>query len=359
MNKAAFLDVDGVIRHNDRSKQGGNFYTLKYSDVDWIDGAIFAHKMLYHAGYDIYWVTMQNCILEGKITKLECANIFTKMTEHVHNKIGCNCIKGVAICTSTENSDDKIFIKQQETKKIAITNNVDLVTSLGVGDAKSDILAFKRAGVGTNIHIDLPDTSAINDHNVIEADGIAPNLRTAVDWFLQRGHDPNSLFLEHVNKLTGREYIILNDSVRSKCYKILQIFKGRKSSSHYHKNKVEKFTVLRGIVKFTAMRGMRYVEHGDFVEIEQGEKHSFESITDMALILEESSYHEDSDTYRESISCASPKSSGECGRYNAGYNVESVDRLSFLDNLCDTMEAEGIDVPDHILDELGRLKDDE
>jgi len=105
--------------------------------------------------------------------------------------------------------------------------------------------------------------------------------------------------------LTGKEYWLLNDKEANKCYKILHIFKGRKSSYHCHHVKSEKFTVLSGLIKFKIGDEPIFADAGDSFDIPQELCHSFESLSDMAIILEESTYHEDSDTYRESQSCAS------------------------------------------------------
>lgn len=298
MNKLAVLDVDGVCRHNDRSKQGGNFYTLRYEDVDWIEGAIEAHRLLYDMGYKIFWVTMQNCIAENKIAFEDCREIFAKMKDYVNRQLGRDAVVDFSICVTEEDSEAKIEAKKRAVESIIRNYKIHPNQSFGCGDARSDIIAFKMAGITTNVHIDLPDTTAKNDHNVIEADGIAPNLLQAVQRLQVNGYDANSLFIEQVNKLTGREHIILNDKASDRCYKILQIFKGVKSSYHYHKNKDERFTVLRGVVEFEVNNHKTKAESGDYYYMLVGECHSFEAVTDMAIILEESTYHEDSDTYR-------------------------------------------------------------
>ena len=111
MRKAAFLDVDGCIKHSDRSQKWGNFYTLTYDGVHWIDGAIEAHKRLYDMGYDVFWVSMQNCINEKLITMYECFNIFRKMKDYVNEQVGSPVVRNYQICTSEENSEAKILAK--------------------------------------------------------------------------------------------------------------------------------------------------------------------------------------------------------------------------------------------------------
>ncbi|HUS88528.1 MAG TPA: cupin domain-containing protein [Desulfosporosinus sp.] len=296
MNKAAFLDVNNSIIHNDRSKLGGNFYILSYDDVEWIDGAIEAQKKLYDMGYMVFWVTMQNCINEGKISRVDCENIFDQMSDYINVKD--DIITDYRVCISREDSQAKIDAKKIAVWNLARRYDIDLQASFGVGDAKSDILAFKGAGVGTNIHIDLPDTTAKNDHNVEEADGIAPNLQTAVQWFLSEGYNPKSLFTNYVNKVTGREYILCNDANFNKCFKLLQIFKGRVSSYHYHKSKSESFTVVSGKVRFVIDDEVVIRSLGDTIRVTKETPHSFEALSDMAVLFEQSTEHNDDDTYR-------------------------------------------------------------
>lgn len=88
------------------------------------------------------------------------------------------------------------------------------------------------------------------------------------------------------------------------CGKSLFIFAGRKLSYHYHKMKDEVFLVHHGSVI------LRYgfsddpsqaletiLEEGDTFHIPPGIRHQLEAITDTEII-EFSSHHEDSDSYR-------------------------------------------------------------
>lgn len=311
MNKGAWLDVDGCIRHNDRSKLGGNYYTLSYEDVEWIDGAIEAHRLLYEAGYKIFWVTMQNCIVEGKISRSDCETIFAKMQAHVNSVLGVPAVTDFEVCTAEESSEAKIQAKIEAVNRLAWQNNIDLSESFGCGDAKSDVLAFKgsgfagKTGMMTVVHIDLPDTTAKNDHDVAEADGIAPNLLAAVQWFLMWGNNPSIIFDSQVNKLTGREYVISNDECHNRCFKLIQIFKGRKSSYHFHETKSESFTVVKGQVRFVVDDEIIIGNLGDTLYMTKGTPHSFEALTDMAVLFEQSTLHDDNDTIRITRSGAS------------------------------------------------------
>lgn len=309
MKKGAFLDVDGVIRHNDRSIEGGNFYNLIIDDVMWIHGAVDAMFKLYTMGYDVYWITMQNCIAEGLITSNECNKIFEYMRNHVNSLFNANIVKDYYICVTSEDKEAKIEAKTNAVYEASLHYDIDLESSFGCGDAEADIIAFKRAGIGVVCHIDLPDNNTTkNDHNVKLADGISPSLETAVHWLSCRGYDPNSMFIHKENKLTGYEYWITNNDVDNQCYKLLHLFKGRKSSLHSHKIKSEKFKVIQGIVLFTycdeqGNTASMKLFTGDEYNVKVNLAHSFEALSDTAILLEESLYHVESDTYRITNSC--------------------------------------------------------
>lgn len=102
-------------------------------------------------------------------------------------------------------------------------------------------------------------------------------------------------FINTVEKLWGAEGWIENDD---RCYKLLLLNRGYCCSLHYHRIKSESFKVLRGTV-FLSISGREMVlELGDEINIPPGHKHRFSSISDTSVILETSTHHDDSDTYR-------------------------------------------------------------
>ena len=177
--KGAFLDVDGVVRHNDRSMDGGPYYTTSYDQVVFIKGALEAHKMLYEAGFKVYWVTMQNSIVEGVVSAEVVDNIFKQMAKDVMRIVQVP-VKYRVCTTPTEDSDLKVWAKCQAVQEFAEADDIDLSQSVGIGDARSDILAFQKAGCGTNIHINIPR----GDKDVKEADWVANSLYEAVFKFI-------------------------------------------------------------------------------------------------------------------------------------------------------------------------------
>jgi D-glycero-D-manno-heptose 1,7-bisphosphate phosphatase len=173
-NKAIFADRDGVIFHNDRSMAEGPYYITSYNQAMFIKGALEAIKMLYEAGYKIYVVSMQNSITEGIVSAEVVDNIFKRMAKDVMRIVQVP-VKYKACTTPVEDEVLKIWAKCHAVMEFAEEDGINLSQSVGIGDAKSDIVAFRNAGCGTNIHISIPR----GDRDVEEADWVADSLYEA------------------------------------------------------------------------------------------------------------------------------------------------------------------------------------
>jgi len=99
-----------------------------------------------------------------------------------------------------------------------------------------------------------------------------------------------------VEKVWGNEEWIVNCD--SYCGKLLRLNKGAASSLHYHKQKQETFYALEGQVALT-IEGRDYMlnPYSRPKTIMPLEKHQFHGLTD-AVILEISTYHDDTDVVR-------------------------------------------------------------
>ena len=102
--------------------------------------------------------------------------------------------------------------------------------------------------------------------------------------------------IKTVPKLWGKEEWLINSD--RYCSKLLHINRGARSSYHYHKKKEETFYGLIGDV-FLMVEGRNYILNSSArpITIEAGDKHSIQGMTG-AVILEVSTQHDDSDTYR-------------------------------------------------------------
>jgi|TARA_B100000315_G_scaffold169408_1_gene157999 quercetin dioxygenase-like cupin family protein len=103
---------------------------------------------------------------------------------------------------------------------------------------------------------------------------------------------------KEVKKEWGKEIWIVN---RDYCGKKLILNKGFRCSMHYHKNKDETFYILKGKVLLEICTQKNIMLPGDSILIKPGQKHRFTGLED-SEIMEFSTHHEDSDSYREELS---------------------------------------------------------
>lgn len=100
---------------------------------------------------------------------------------------------------------------------------------------------------------------------------------------------------KHVEKVWGKEIWIVN---RDYCGKKLILNKGFRCSMHHHKNKDETFYILKGKVLLELGENKQIMLPGDSILVEPNTKHRFTGLED-SEIMEFSTHHEDSDSYRE------------------------------------------------------------
>jgi len=101
--------------------------------------------------------------------------------------------------------------------------------------------------------------------------------------------------MKEVKKAWGKEIWIVN---RDYCGKRLILNKGHRCSMHHHKNKDETFYILSGKVLMEVNDKKQIMAEGDSILITPNTKHSFTGLED-SEIMEFSTHHEDSDSYRE------------------------------------------------------------
>ena len=107
--------------------------------------------------------------------------------------------------------------------------------------------------------------------------------------------------IKNVDKGWGQEIWIANNE--KYCGKILKFNAKSKFSMHYHIQKEETFYVLKGhlVLSYYDLSNANIKYHnlycGDVVDIPQFNPHQIEAIEDSS-ILEVSTHHEDSDSYR-------------------------------------------------------------
>lgn len=144
MNKAVFLDRDGVI--NRRAPQGE--YITRWEEMSFLPGAADAISLLNRAGFRVIVVTNQRCVAKGLITSQALEAMHQRMCDALeqagaridgvyycpHEKqAGCGCRKpapGMLLRAKAE-------------------YGIDLPPSWMIGDSEMDVEAGKSAGCKT------------------------------------------------------------------------------------------------------------------------------------------------------------------------------------------------------------------
>jgi quercetin dioxygenase-like cupin family protein len=98
-----------------------------------------------------------------------------------------------------------------------------------------------------------------------------------------------------VPKVWGEERWIVN---RDYCGKLLILNKGFRCSIHHHKNKDETFYVNKGKVLLYLDGEKLIMKPGQAQLVKPNQKHRFTGLED-SEIIEFSTHHEDSDSYRD------------------------------------------------------------
>lgn len=104
--------------------------------------------------------------------------------------------------------------------------------------------------------------------------------------------------VKKVKKVWGQEIWVVN---RGYCGKKLILKRGFRCSLHKHRKKEEDFFLIRGKVLMEVGRKKWIMRPEDSVHIKPGVFHRFTGLTD-AQIIEFSTHHEDTDSYRTELS---------------------------------------------------------
>ena len=108
--------------------------------------------------------------------------------------------------------------------------------------------------------------------------------------------DIKKLGTVHEGHKWGYEIWIENTSYY--CSKLLVLMNQIKGSLHYHKIKRETFIILQGTVQLRVGDSVLVLDVNDKVFVERGTLHQFQALSTTAVIMEISTHHEDSDSYK-------------------------------------------------------------
>ena len=106
-----------------------------------------------------------------------------------------------------------------------------------------------------------------------------------------------------VNKVWGTEYWLRNDE--HYCMKLLGLMPKHRCSMHYHMEKTETFLLFHGMILMEIDHEKpKIMNAGELIHIPPLTKHRFTGLVEPnSMILECSTFHEDSDSYRDEDSC--------------------------------------------------------
>ena len=161
----------------------------------------------------------------------------------------------------------------------------------GAGDT-----AIATLALGLTVGLDLEDAVTLANEAgtiVVQKPGTATLSREELASVLRNDNHVEGVAI--VPKVWGYERWIENNE--KYCCKVLGLKKGYQCSMHYHKNKDETFLVTEGHVRLELGSDVMHLRPGSFVRILQNTPHRFAGIDD-SLIIEVSTHHEDSDSYR-------------------------------------------------------------
>jgi D-glycero-D-manno-heptose 1,7-bisphosphate phosphatase len=180
MNKAAFLDRDGVI--NRKAPEGQ--YVTRWEEVEFLPGAATAISTLNRTGFRVIVVSNQRCVAKGLVTTGEVEALHQKICRELadqgavidavyfcphESSPACNCRKPAPGMLLTAAKDHQI----------------DLHSSWMIGDSAADVAAGKSAGCRTVLIGRVDDsTSAAPDfvaqslldatQKILKLDGLSP-----------------------------------------------------------------------------------------------------------------------------------------------------------------------------------------
>lgn len=179
MNKAAFLDRDGVIN---RKAPTEDEYITRWEDMEILPGVVEAIALLSKAGFRVIVVSNQRCVAKGILTTHELDAIHRRMCSELSAMGGK--IDGVYYCPHEE--QPPCDCRKPEPGMLfaaASEHQIDLSSSWMIGDSGKDVEAGRRAGcrtarvmgsnIGTDANADVLSWSLLEAvHQILQAETV-------------------------------------------------------------------------------------------------------------------------------------------------------------------------------------------
>ena len=184
MNKAVFLDRDGVI--NRKPEEGE--YVTSWDDFHILPGVADGIALLNGTGYLVVVVTNQRCVAKGLLSVADLEKIHAQMSQAL-SRAGAK-LDGIYYCPHD-------YVPSCNCRKpapgmlleAAQVYEIDLRSSWMVGDSEMDVQAGKSAGCKTarvsvegqkhNTGRGAPDTLG---HVEISASSLLDSVRQILEW---------------------------------------------------------------------------------------------------------------------------------------------------------------------------------
>lgn len=144
MNRAVFLDRDGVI--NRKAREGE--YITRWEDVEILPGVAEAIAILNRAEFRVIVVTNQRCVAKGLITTADLDTLHQRLRDGLKNSGAV--IDAVYYCP--HEIEPKCRCRKPATGMLldaAHDDEIDLSASWMIGDSKADVEAGRKAGCKT------------------------------------------------------------------------------------------------------------------------------------------------------------------------------------------------------------------
>jgi len=184
MNKAAFLDRDGVVNED-------HAYVHRIGDFKFIPGAVEALRALQEAGFLLVIVTNQSGIARGLYSEADYQALETYMRERL--AAADVTLDSVQYCPHLPDAPLEKYRRDCDCRKpnagmirnAAAQLNIDTSQSILIGDRRSDLDAGRTAGVGRCflVRSGVP----LSDADIRAADGVFDDLAQCVAELLKNG----------------------------------------------------------------------------------------------------------------------------------------------------------------------------
>jgi D-glycero-D-manno-heptose 1,7-bisphosphate phosphatase len=182
MNRAAFLDRDGVI--NRKAREGE--YVTRWEEMQILPGVVEAIALLNRAGFRVIVISNQRGVAKGLITAADLEALHRQLCEELV-RAGAT-IDAIYYCP--HESEPPCRCRKPKPGLLfdaAHEHNLDLAASWMIGDSRSDIEAGCNAGCKTVLLIGR------NDSVAGEPDMVAVSLLEGVQQVLRREEVPADL----------------------------------------------------------------------------------------------------------------------------------------------------------------------